>query len=270
MESLTNILAQASRNRENLPNSTPANLFDETLEECPICRGAGVVHPLDEAGKPQYDRTEPCRCSRERIARERHQSMMTRCQLPAATTNWTFETFDSGGPLEEAYTLALQLAEERGDIRWLTMVGPVDVGKSHLAVAICRRWIDRGQAARYVLVPLMLEELRASYNREGEYDRLMDFLLKVPLLVLDDMGTQKPTEWASEKLMQIVDYRCVNGLHMVVTTNRSPDDFPGDAYHRIGSRILRTDFSEVVYIDAEEYRLRRGDAKAHLGMGQEK
>jgi DNA replication protein DnaC len=183
--------------------------------------------------------------------------MMTRCQLPNATADWTFENFDSSGPLGEAYDLALELAEERGEVKWLTLVGPVDVGKSHLAVAICRRWIDRGQAARYVLVPLMLEELRASYNREGEYDRLMDFLLKVPLLVLDDLGTQKPTEWAIEKLMQIVDYRYVNGLHMVVTTNRSPNEFPGDIYHRIGSRILRARFSRVVHIDAQEYRLRK-------------
>jgi len=107
-----------------------------------------------------------------------------------------------------------------------------------------------------VLVPLMLEELRSSYNREGEYDRLMDFLLTVPLLVLDDLGTQKPTEWAVEKLMQIVDYRYVNGLHMVVTTNRSLDDLPGDTERRIGSRLLRARFARVVYIDAPEYRIR--------------
>jgi DNA replication protein DnaC len=266
VEPIKNILAQtnlemggtpANHSPENQSTSTPANHFDEAMDVCPICRGAGVVHPLNEAGKPQYDRVVPCQCSRERIARERHEHMMTRCQLPNATADWTFENFDSSGPLKEAYDLALELAEERGEVKWLTLVGPVDVGKSHLAVAICRRWIDRGQAARYVLVPLMLEELRASYNREGEYDRLMDFLLKVPLLVLDDLGTQKPTEWAIEKLMQIVDYRYVNGLHMVVTTNRSPNEFPGDIYHRIGSRILRARFSRVVHIDAQEYRLRK-------------
>jgi len=241
---------------------TPANHSGEEEAACPICGGGGVVHPIDELGKPRYDRTVPCECSRERILRERYKQMLSRCQLPAATAGWTFENFDSSGPLEEAYGLALELAEGRGEVRWLTLVGPVDVGKSHLAVAICRRWMDRGQAARYVLVPLMLEELRASYNREGEYDRLMDFLLTVPLLVLDDLGTQKPTEWAVEKLMQIVDYRYVNGLHMVVTTNRSVDDLPGDTERRIGSRLLRARFARVVYIDAPEYRIRERDAHA--------
>jgi len=203
------------------------------------------------------------------MVRERYERMLSRCQLPSATGDWTFENFDSSGPLEKAYSLALQLAEGRGDVRWLTLVGPVDVGKSHLAVAICRRWIDRGQAARYVLVPLMLEELRSAYNREGEYDRLMDFLLTVPLLVLDDLGTQKPTEWAVEKLMQIVDYRYVNGLHLVVTTNRSVNDLPGDAERRISSRLLRARFARVIHIDAPEYRIRGRDGKAHLGVGQE-
>jgi len=229
----------------------------EKVDECPICHGAGVVHPVGEDGTPQYGQVVPCECSRERVLKERYDSMLHFCQLPVATTNWTFESFDASGPLQEAYDLALQLAEERSDMRWLTLIGGVDVGKSHLAVAICRRWLARGKPARYVLVPLMLEELRSSYNREGEYDQLMNFLLKVPLLVLDDLGTQKPTEWSVEKLMQIVDYRYVNGLHLVVTTNRALDDLPGDTEHRIGSRLLRADFAREAVIDAQEYRLRK-------------
>lgn len=238
-------------------NGTKINRSAEAEDVCPICRGAGVVHPVDESGKPLYNQTIPCECSRERVLKERYAQMFNHCQLPAATGSWTFETFDTSGPLQEAYDLALQLAEERGDIKWLTLVGPVDTGKSHLAVAICRRWLARGKPARYSLVPLMLEELRAAYNREGDYDRRMNLLLTVPLLVLDDLGTQKPTEWAVEKLMQIVDYRYVNGLHMVVTTNRSLDNLPGDTEHRIGSRLLRADFAQVVSIDAPEYRLRK-------------
>ena len=240
-----------------LQNEISEDRSAEAEDVCLICRGAGVIHPLGENGKPNYGQVVTCECSRERVLRERYEQMLKYCQLPAATANWTFETFDASGPLQEAHDTALQLAEERGNVKWLSLVGDVDVGKSHLAVAICRRWLARGKPARYVLVPLMLEELRSGYNREGEYDRLMNFLLKVPLLVLDDLGTQKPTEWAAEKLMLIVDYRYVNGLHLVVTTNRSLDDLPGDTEHRIGSRLLRADSARVVAIDAPEYRLRR-------------
>ncbi len=259
MEPIKNILAQVVGRfeRQSKPSEISERRSAEPADLCSICHGLGLVHPLGEDGKPQYGEAVICQCSRERVLRERYEHMLKLCQLPAATANWTFENFDASGPLQEAYDAALQLAEERGNIKWLALVGDVDVGKSHLAVAICRRWLARGKPARYVLVPLMLEELRSSYNREGEYERLMNFLLKVPLLVLDDLGTQKPTEWAVEKLMQIVDYRYVNGLHLVVTTNRSLDELPGDTEHRIGSRLLRADFSRVVDIDASEYRLRR-------------
>lgn len=259
MESIKDILHRINPSPEAKQTGIPTNHFAETEEVCPICHGAGVVHPLGEDGKPVYARYCTCRCSLEKVLREQYARMLKLCQLPVATGDWTFENFDASGPLQEAYDLALQFAEERGDIKWLALVGPVDVGKSHLAVAICRRWLARGKPARYVLVPLMLEELRSSYNREGEYDRMMNFLLNVPLLVLDDLGTQKPTEWAVEKLMLIVDYRYVHGLPLAVTTNRSLDDLPGDTEHRIGSRLLRAPFSRVVDIDAPEYRLRRGD-----------
>lgn len=258
MEPIKSILARANR----LPKRGESEMLEENhLGEitgtCPICRGAGVVHPLGENGQPQYNQVVPCECSRERVLRERYEHMLKYCQLPAGIANWTFESFDASGPLQEAYDLALQLAEERGGIKWLVMVGSVDVGKTHLAVAICRRWLARGKPARYVLVPQMLDELRWSYDREGGYEQMMKFMLGVPLLVLDDLGTQRPTEWGGEKLMQIIDHRYVNEMPLVITTNRSLDALPGDVECRIGSRILRAEFAMVVSIDAPEYRLRR-------------
>lgn len=226
-------------------------------EACSICRGVGLVHPLGENGKVRYDKVVPCLCSQDKLLKERYGLALKLCELPAATEDWTLEKFNSRGPLKEAYAAALDITNERSGVKWLSLVGPVDTGKSHLAVAICRRWLAQGKPARYVLAPLMLEELRAAYNHEGEYERLMNFFLKVPLLALDDLGTQKPTEWAVEKLMEIIDYRYVNALHLVVTTNRPLDNLPGDTERRIGSRLLRAPFARVVQIDAPEYRLRR-------------
>lgn len=258
METIKDILTRKNRSQDQESTLISIDRCDEeTLSECPLCHGAGVIHPAGENGGPQYDQIVLCECSLERVLKEKYEQMFRLCQLPRATINWTFEGFDTSGPLEEAHDLSLQLAEERSDVKWLTFVGSVDVGKSHLAVAICRRWLARGKPARYVLVPAMLEELRASYNREGEHDILMKFLREVPLLVLDDLGTQKPTEWAMEKLMQIIDHRYVNGLHMVVTTNKSLESLPGDPDRRLGSRLLRAEFARVVFIDAPEYRLRR-------------
>ena len=139
MEPIKDILPKISLKANGISGGHSA----EPEDVCPICRGAGVLHPVGEDGRPQYYQTVPCECSRERVLKERYAQMLNHCQLPAATNGWTFETFEASGPLQEAYNVALQLAEERDDVKWLTLVGPVDTGKSHLAVAICRRWLAR-------------------------------------------------------------------------------------------------------------------------------
>lgn len=226
---------------------------------CPICNGAGWIHPRREDGSVDYATTVGCECMREEREHERQHLLLKYCELPFGSEKLTFDTFDVDKrwpSLAEAKKVALELAEETIDIRWLTLLGEVDCGKTHLAIAICRKWLERDKPARYVLVPIMLDELRRGYNKEGEqsYDRALQFLMRVDLLVLDDLGTQVPTPWAMEKLMMIIDYRSVNGLPLVVTTNKKLTQLPGDDEHRIGSRLMRFSAGRMITIDAPEYR----------------
>ena len=151
----------------------------------------------------------------------------------------------------------MELADETSDFKWLILLGEVDCGKTHLAIAICQRWLARGRPAYYVFVPLMLDGLRRGYNREGEesYEAKLDFLMTtVDLLVLDDLGVQTPTPWAMERLMMIIDSRSLSGLPLVVTANKALNELPGDDEHRIGSRLLRFPAGRIITIDAPEYR----------------
>jgi len=178
------------------------------------------------------------------------------CELPPGTANLTFETFKhkQSRELKEAYDAALQLAEHSEGLRWLTFMAGVDRGKTHLAIAVCRRWLARGEAARYAYVPEMLDDLRASYDNdsEGSFKSKFYHLCNVPLLVLDDLGVEKPSDWAIEKLNSIVHLRDVNGLYLMVTTNVPLNDLPP----RIASRLQRVQPSKVVVIKAQEYRTR--------------
>ena len=228
-------------------------------EVCPICNGAGWIHPRGEDGVVDYSATIGCECMREERERERRERLMKYCELPYGSEDLTFDKFrtDKRWPsLLEAKEAALELAEESTDTKWLILLGEVDCGKSHLAIAICRQWLKRSKPARYVLVPIMLDELRRGYEREGaeSYDSKLNLLYKVDLLVLDDLGTQTPTPWAMERLMMIIDYRYINGLPLVVTTNKDLTDLPGDNEHRIGSRLMRFRDSRQIVIDAPEYR----------------
>ena len=219
---------------------------------CPLCRDAHFVHPLKEDGEPDYSTVVPCKCVREQVDRERMQSLLRYCELLPGTTHMTFENFTVSSQLQEAYDLAVQVAEESGDTTWLTLVAGTDRGKTHLAVAICRRWLQRGKPARYAYVPLLLEELRRGFREEGDrsYEARFDRFLNVPLLILDDLGTEHKTDWVQEKLDTIIDYRLMNGLSLVVTTNTPMDEL----HFRIASRLRRSPGSRVVFIDAPEFR----------------
>lgn len=261
MENMSNILKDLGMTGKKKPGEASPVHYAESYS-CQKCMDAGVLYPRLEDGTVDYSRTVECECRVEQNRRLRALKLLRMCELPANSDHMTFESFKRRRGLTEAYRLSMELAEGETDLSWLALTGDVDTGKTHLAIAICRRWLLRGIPAKYTYVPLLLDELRRSYNKEGEeaFDYRFDVLCSVPLLVLDDLGAERGTEWAREKLDTIVDSRAINGLALVVTTNLGMDQLP----RRIASRLLRVSFGKVVFIDASEYRLERNKkAKAN-------
>jgi len=241
---------------KSLPQRGTERALSDELERgqyaCAICRDAHFVHPLREDGSVDYSMVVPCRCVREQLQRERMERLLQYCELPSGTGHMTFESFRRDPHLQEAYDLALQVAEGNNSIACLTLSAGVDRGKTHLAISICRRWLERGQAARYAYVPLLLEELRRGFREEGDssYEARFDRFLNIPLLVMDDLGAESRTPWVQEKLDTIVDYRIMQGLPLVVTTNMPANELP----FRIESRLKRSHGARVVTIDSPEFR----------------
>lgn len=186
----------------------------------------------------------------EQIRRERYIRL---CALPSGTEDMTFDKFQKFSDINEALTAARQVAA--GKLKWLTLLGGVDLGKTHLAIAVCREWLKGGHPARYAYVPILLDELRRGFSHTGElsYDSQFQFFRNVELLVLDDLGTESSTPWVQEKLDTIIDYRWTHKLPLVVTSNLAIDELP----IRIASRLQRFGEGKVVVLDGIEYRLRR-------------
>lgn len=245
---------------KHLPVTNTSGVFPgEVVEtyDCDTCLDAGWVHPRREDGSVDYSKVEPCECVKESLERRRVHWMLRNCELPSDTGKMTFEKFQVLPGLEEAYDAALAVAEEVDDSNWLTLMSDADRGKTHLLIAVCRRWLARGRPARYAYVPLLLDELRRGFREEGDhsYESRFDFFLNVPLLALDDLGTESGTDWVDEKLDTIIDYRLVHGLPLMVTTNRSLDELP----FRLSSRLRRR--GKIIYIDAPEF-MERKDKKS--------
>lgn len=234
--------------------SHPTNEADNIGEvyTCPLCRDARFVHPTRGDGKPDYTRVIPCKCVEGKLADKRRIRMLEDCEIPPRAAGWTFETFERLPGLEEAYDKALEFTEDSSDTKWLVLMSGSDRGKTHLLFAICHRWLEEGRPARYAYVPDLLDELRQGFRGEGDrsYEARWRFFRNVPLLALDDLGTENKTPWVQERLDTLIDYRLRQGLALVVATNTPMEDLP----FRIRSRLERE--GRVIYIRAHDYHTR--------------
>ncbi len=139
----------------------------------------------------------------------------------------TFETFDprkgelpkgEEENLKQALAYARAFAESPNG--WLIFTGTYGCGKTHLAAAIANHNVAQGRSALFVVVPDLLDHLRATFNPQSvvSFDQRFEEVRRTPLLVLDDLGTESATPWAREKLYQIFDYRYNARLPTVITT----------------------------------------------------
>lgn len=107
------------------------------------------------------------------------------------------------------------------DVPFLLLWAVPGLGKTHIALAITWQWLLSLQVrVMYYQVEILLDELRAAQFAEpGALHRLLHSLKSCRLLVLDDLGAEKGTEFGAAKLDAIIDHRYVNGLPTIITAN---------------------------------------------------
>ena len=103
----------------------------------------------------------------------------------------------------------------------LILVGNNGVGKTHLACSIANKLIENGTPVIYGTLINLLAELRNSYDTDNNISEMEIIKLyeNVDLLIIDDLGKEKPSEWGLEKLFTIVNSRYENNLPVIITTN---------------------------------------------------
>jgi DNA replication protein DnaC len=235
-------------------NSVEAGATLPEEDVCARCGGAGFLRqdlPLDH---PDFGKAVACDCVRS----ESPESRLARLQRYSSLGPLTRLTFDnliaqgrSTNPRDRELFRGL-VSDARAFAEapegWLLVHGPSGAGKTHVAAAIANRCIERGQAALFVVVPDLLDHLRAAYNPNAEvgYDLALEQVRNAPVLVLDDLGTQNATSWAQEKLFQILNHRYNAQLPTIVTTNLSLDRLD----ERLRMRLSDPAIARVYYVEA--------------------
>lgn len=164
----------------------------------------------------------------------------------------------------QALAAAREFAQEPGG--WLVFSGPSGCGKTHLAAAVANQRIEAGSPALFMVVPDLLDHLRAAYRPDSDiaYDDLSEQLRGTPLLVLDDLGAQSSTPWASEKLFQLINHRYNARLPTIITTNLEMAAFDPRLQTRLSdpslSRVFTLESTAIGYreLDALDLPLLRG------------
>jgi DNA replication protein DnaC len=219
----------------------------------PISQIAGEIDRKTAADAIQYDEPQ----TEEERRRRWEVALVKSSGLPLFTAQkMRFGNFIKRNKcLTDALAVAKLFVTPEREHNFLTFSSQVKgLGKTHLAIAIGWDWLERTRKPiRYSQAGELMDELRSGLHAENpyqkaEFDAIMNRLKSVSLLIIDDLGAEYSTEWVKEKLDIIVNFRYLNRLPLVVTTNLPAVQLES----RISSRLME---GVVMPLVATDYRL---------------
>lgn len=213
--------------------------------DCPTCNGSGWLVAGVPYGHPAFGQLKRCTCLEQAAYQARQAALAARIgELTAqlgeelgrlsnctfdqfslrrtlAPITWRGETYDEDAQRRMlARSLSLARAYVCGP-EGLYLYGPNGSGKSHLAAAILNAAAAAGTPARYGSAPALLRLVRQGM-RDGSADDRLEALARVPLLAIDDLGAEQPSDWADVALFDLLKARDNRGLGTVITSNLPP------------------------------------------------
>ena len=225
---------------------------------CPHCLGIGFVSSNADIEDPEFGRLYPCACRFEDL----HRAITDQKQLFSSLGPLSKKTFDtflpSGHTTEPRQKDSLQRAFEQAHRfadnpkGWVILHGGYGCGKTHLAAAIANHCLSQGKDVLFVNTPDLLDHLRSTFAPGStiDYDDLFEQTRNIFLLILDDLGAENPTQWAQEKLYQIINHRYNSALPTVITCNVNLESIEP----RIRSRLVDMDLVRKLIIQAPDFR----------------
>ena len=195
-------------------------------------------HPK-ECDCKRADREKREAADREQKHREEVERLKRKGFTDPAMREWTFENDNGKCPqMDKAHFYVAHWEDMKAENIGYLLWGKVGAGKSYFAGCIANALMEKEISVCMTNFALILNDLAASYKDRNEY---IDRLCRFPLLILDDFGMERGTEYGLEQVFHVIDSRYRSGKPLIVTTNLTLDDLhnPEDTAHsRIYDRLL--------------------------------
>ncbi|CAN5913261.1 hypothetical protein BH23ACT11_BH23ACT11_17840 [soil metagenome] len=195
-------------------------------------------------------------------------SLKDRSGLNKRMKSYTFDNFKPfvspavQKAVEKVETYLSRWEENREAGKGLYLCGDVGTGKTHLAVAVMNELMTKQRVpSLFVTVPELLDNLRGAYNEPGrDLDEWMAAVKNADLLLLDDLGSERVTEWVQERIFVVVNHRYREVLPTIFTSNVGPKDLATKLGDRTASRVIA--MCDWVSLEGEDYRELEARSKA--------
>ncbi len=241
-----------------VPNSAAENsevdFYDVVGEEtiCPLCYGTGLEVVPGKGARA-------CECRKQ----QSHSSLIEKVRIPKRHADCHFHNYKVFNSTQErAFKYATKLAMEYPAVeRGLLFTGSVGVGKTHLAVSILKSLTERGFSCLFYEFGALLKNIQDSYNNVSKTSELgiLAPVFDSEILVLDEIGAAKPTDWVRDTMAHIINSR-YNDRKLTIFTTNYLDERNSDREETLEDRIgvrLRSRLHEMcksISITGEDYR----------------
>ena len=273
-EAIENLIESIS---QRVPKADSEYIGEDGLLHCSKCHHKTetiIKHPF--TGE---DRKVPCVCKcrtemddfKDRQKQEELERKKRICFAESNMFNWTFANDDGKNEkLSNAMkNYVKNFAEFKKDGKGLLLYGTVGTGKTYYSACIANALIEEGYSVLMTNFARLTNSLQGTFDGKNEF---IDSLQRYTLLIIDDLGAERKSDFMQEQVFSIIDARWRSSLPMIITTNLTAEEIKNPqevGYARIYDRILERCFPIAVMGESrrrQEVKDSFADIKEKLGL----
>ena len=259
-----------------VPPSDSEYMGEDGLLHCSICHKA-IQTRVEFMG---IKKTVRCICDCKQKELKDHENREKQeekdrqrriCFEEANMVNWTFTNDDKKNvKMSNAMqNYVKNFIDFRREGKGLLLYGTVGTGKTYYAACIANALIDEGYSCLMTNFARLTNKIQGMFDGKQEY---IDSLNRYSLLIIDDLGVERKTEYMAEQVFNIIDARYRSGLPFIITTNLTWQELtkPTDiAYSRIYDRVVERCFPiEITGVSRRRQNVKDtfADVRSKLGL----